>query len=868
MTARSTPSITNIPKVAVPTSNPDDPDYIVSPGGLYDGVVQIGDGNYTGTGALLSTGRHILTAAHVVEDMTVSDIAVAFDLTSGRKSLSASQVHVHESWNNDWGYDIAIIELAETAPTTGYEIFRGSTEIDSTFSLVGYGGKGTGTTGETAEDPDLGLIKRTGNNTYEAFNENFNMLFGNAPNSSMLFYDFDDGTSERDALGGVIGKTNTGLGTAEVNSVGGDSGGPNFISVDGQLQIAGVVSGGNDIGTAYDIVPGINSSFGEVSHDTRVSYFAEWIDNITSGSTTIPTTPTGTFTAYDSNTMTALDLADQITTTLSGVSVTSAVLVGADAQTSLFESIDLGNGLTMDKGILLTSGDGTPPESNTESGYSQSHSTNGDDELTAVATAAFSGAGSTNDANILELTLNVTDSNVSSIALDLIFGSDEYPEYADSSYVDVAAVTSNGSNYGLFSNGKPLSIISDNINFGGITENTNQPIEYDGLTQRLTVIVPVTAGSNTIRIGVADTGDQVLDSGLFVSNLRVEDGDAQGVKLEVSSPTEGGTISSAFPEQDIDEIFTGSDFDDLITAGAGDDVATILSGNNSFFMGEGDDYAEGGSGNDIFEGGSGTDTLVSGGGSDTFQGSAADLNGDTIKGFNSESQIKVQGSTFTKDDVSLLTSAQFSNGEVVYKASAQSLQIDTNGDGSKDTTIKLEGDFSSAEFNVSQNDGASSITFSEASNPADNDTFMVQRGIIGKGAGDDIYLVSGALVDNNSQITISDTQGQNTLQFVDGFVISSSQIANDTALLNFTNGSSLTLLGASSFNFVAGGDPLTGVAGTSMDYTGFATNQLAITEGVPTSGVNSGTEITITGSSASNFELNHTTHTDYALLGG
>lgn len=864
MNARTTSSVIYTPKVAVPTSNPDDPSYIVSPGGIYDGVVQIGDNNTTGTGALLSTGRHILTAAHVVEDMAVSDIAVAFDLTSGRQTLSASQVHIHSSWNNNWGYDIAIIELAEDAPTTGYEIYRGSTEIDSTFSLVGYGGKGTGETGESAVDPDLGLIKRTGNNTYEAMNENFNISFGNAPESSMLFYDFDDGTSARDALGGVIGKTNTGLGTAEVNSVGGDSGGPNFISVDGQLQIAGLVSGGNDIGAAYDIVPGINSSFGEISHDTRVSYFADWIDNITGSSTT---TSTSTFTAYDSSTMTALDLADQISTTLTGVSVTNASLIGADAQTSLFESLDLGNGLTMGKGVLLTSGDGTPPESNTESGYSQGHSGNGDDELTAVAEAAFSGAGSTNDANILELTINVTDTSVSSIALDLIFGSDEYPEYADSSYVDVAAVTSNGSNYGLFSNGKPLSIISDNINFGGITENNGQPIEYDGLTQRLTVIVPVTSGSNTIRIGVADTGDQILDSGLFISNLRVEEGDAQGVKLEVTSPTEGGEISSAFPEQDIDEIFTGSDFDDLITAGAGDDVATILSGNNSFFMGEGDDYAEGGSGNDIFEGGSGEDTLVSGGGSDTFQGSASELNGDTIKGFNSESQIKVQGSAFTKDDVTLQTSAQFSSSEVVYKTSTQSLLIDTTGDGSKDTTIKLEGDFSSAEFNVSQSDGSSSITFSEASNPADNDTVMVQRGIIGKGAGDDVYLVSGSLLDSNAQITISDTQGNNALQMVDGLVITSSQIASDTALLNFNNGSSLTVLGASSFSYIAGGNPLTDEPGTSMDYSGFASNQLGITQGVPTSGVNSGTEITITGSSSSNLELSHNITSNNALLG-
>ncbi|MBB1488747.1 trypsin-like serine protease [Oceanospirillum sediminis] len=292
MKIHDTATVTYTPKVAVPSSNPNDADYIVSPGGQYDGVVQIEDGYYTGTGALLSTGRHILTAAHVVDDMKLSDIAISFDLTSGRQTLSASQVHIHSNWNEDWGYDIAIIELAEDAPTTGYEIYRGNSEIDSDFRLVGYGIKGTGNTGVWDYDPELGLIKRTGMNTYEALDEDFNFSFGDTPDGSMLFYDFDNGTQKRDALGGLIGKVDTGLGALEVTSTGGDSGGPNFITVDGQLQIAGIVTGGNNLGASYDAITGINSSFGEVSHDTRVSYFADWIDDIAGTSPDSNTTNT------------------------------------------------------------------------------------------------------------------------------------------------------------------------------------------------------------------------------------------------------------------------------------------------------------------------------------------------------------------------------------------------------------------------------------------------------------------------------------------------------------------------------------------------------------------------------------------------
>ena len=852
MNTRDLSSTTNVPKVIVPTSDPDDPDYIVSAGGQYDGVVQIGDGNVTGSGVLLSGGRYILTAAHVVEGMTVSDIGVAFDLTSGRQTLSASAVHIHPDWSNNWGYDIAIVELSEDAPVSGYEIYRGSGEIDSVFSLVGYGSKGTGTTGEADVDPDLGQIKRTGQNTYEAYNEDMGGGFGNAPDSSLLFYDFDDGTAERDALGQLIGKTNTGLGSSEVNSAGGDSGGPNFVTIDGQLQIAGLVSGGNSEGDAYDILPGINSSFGEVSHDTRVSYFADWIDSITNSTQT-----ENTFTVYDSATMSAMDLASKISGSLTGVSITNAALVGSDGQTSTFDSLDLGNGLTMGAGVLLTSGDGTPPESNTQSNYSESHSGAGDSELTAVAQAAFEGAGETNDANILELMLNVTDTSVTSVAIDLIFGSDEYPEFADSSYVDVAAVTSNGSNYGLFSNGKPLSIISDNINFGGITDNASQPIEYDGLTQRLTVLVPVSSGDNTIRIGVADTGDFIYDSGLFISNLRVQEGESQGVKLEVASPDNGGEVGSAFPDQDIDEIFNGSAFNDFITAGAGDDVATSTEGDNTFDMGDGDDYAEGGSGDDTFEGGAGADTLVSGGGADTFQGSASDLNGDTIKGFNTQSQIKVQGSTFTKDDVSLQTVSQFASDSLVYKATSQALVIDTDGDGSSDTTINLEGDFSSAEFDVSQDNGTSSISFSEASNPEDNDTYIVQRGVVSRGAGNDVYLISENTLDSNTSITITDSSGSNSIQLYNGLDITSSQVAADALQLSLNNGTSLTILGASDFSYIIGGEPLSGVAGSSVSFSDFVSNHLNVAAGIPSgSDINNGGAVTITGNAMAAYTLN------------
>lgn len=185
--------------------------------------------------------------------------------------------------------------------------------------------------------------------------------------------------------------------------------------------------------------------------------------------------------------------------------------------------------LNIGSGLLLTSGDGAPPESNTSTSYGVSFSdgyASGDEvdaQLQAVASAAFSGAGSIRDASILTFQIQVSDPNVQSVRFNVVFGSDEYPEYADSTFVDIGAVLVNDVNYALFNgeSSQPLSVLQTNIDLDNFNDNQSGalPIEYDGVSKLLTVIAPVQQGLNTIKIGVADTGDQIYDSGLFIANL-------------------------------------------------------------------------------------------------------------------------------------------------------------------------------------------------------------------------------------------------------------------------------------------------------------------------------------------------------------
>lgn len=199
-------------------------------------------------------------------------------------------------------------------------------------------------------------------------------------------------------------------------------------------------------------------------------------------------------------------------------------------------------GLGIGPGVLLTSGDGTPPQSNTQVGYTDAFvdgSTSGDAALDTVANNAFEGSGETFDVSILECKVTV-DQNLTQkgIQFDLVFGSDEFPEFSDSSFVEVAGVFVNGEHVGQFNqnNNQPLSIISENLDVGNFratgssvsdpggpvpegTPTTELPLEYDGVSSRVKVVAPLEVGENTIKIGVADTGDQRFDSGLFVSNL-------------------------------------------------------------------------------------------------------------------------------------------------------------------------------------------------------------------------------------------------------------------------------------------------------------------------------------------------------------
>ena len=252
----------------------------VMPGEGYDGVVQVSAGGFYGSGVLLEGGRAVLTSAHVIEGADA--ITLRMDTPAGRINLFASQYALHPYFDDVNGNgDLALVWLSDPAPVSAERstLYRHNDDLGSDITLVGYGLPGDGLTGHVepgSVTPSKHLAENRFGATAEALKNVSGIGWDPLPGSQLII-DFDNGTSDQDALGVLMGVHDTGRGATEGMIAPGDSGGPAFIG-DKVAGVATYTASLSRNGESPDINDELDSSFGEIAAFQRVSYYQQWID--------------------------------------------------------------------------------------------------------------------------------------------------------------------------------------------------------------------------------------------------------------------------------------------------------------------------------------------------------------------------------------------------------------------------------------------------------------------------------------------------------------------------------------------------------------------------------------------------------------
>jgi hypothetical protein len=99
--------------------------------------------------------------------------------------------------------------------------------------------------------------------------------------------------------------------------------------------------------------------------------------------------------------------------------------------------------------------------------------------------------------------------------------------------------------------------------------------------------------------------------------------------------------------------------------------------------------------------------------------------------------------------------------------------------------------------------------------------------------GDDVYILTPSTIESGATIVISDTEGNDVIQLVDGLVISTSQVVSNAIELTLSNDAKIQILGADRFVYDVEGNATIGTTGVLENFDTFVTNTLGQTDPDP-----------------------------------
>lgn len=209
----------------------------------------------------------------------------------------------------------------------------------------------------------------------------------------------------------------------------------------------------------------------------------------------------------------------------SGITISNISYTGASGASGTFTG-GAASGIGIESGILLTSGDAAGAVGPNEvDDYTGSNGLAGDSDLDALIPGY-----STYDATILEFDF---ESAGGDLFFSYVFASEEYNEFTNSTFNDVFGFFLDENNIALIP-GTTTPVSINNVNGGnpfgsGASNpdryNNNDPsdggpffnIQYDGFTDVfLAQALGIGAGTHHIKLAIADAGDSILDSAVFI----------------------------------------------------------------------------------------------------------------------------------------------------------------------------------------------------------------------------------------------------------------------------------------------------------------------------------------------------------------
>ena len=223
-----------------------------------------------------------------------------------------------------------------------------------------------------------------------------------------------------------------------------------------------------------------------------------------------------------------------------GIEVSNVEIIGSDLAIGKFSG-GLSEDIGIDSGVILSSGniaDAIGPNDSDSTG--QGLGTEGDESLNAILGARTDPRDTDDDQNSDSSQSNTTGTNDAIVlefdfvpeyeefVFEYVFASDEYNEFANSTFNDVFAFLLEEENIALIP-GTTTEVSINSINAGenssffrnndldDVGVNDRLQTEFDGLTNTLAVKGFVTPGkTHHLKLALADTGDSIYDSAVFL----------------------------------------------------------------------------------------------------------------------------------------------------------------------------------------------------------------------------------------------------------------------------------------------------------------------------------------------------------------